>query len=139
MNIYDLEPRKPDVQGSGHFGASRGGRSHMGLDLAAEPGTPIHAPINGCVTKIGWPYADPNKRHIRYVQVTAGDYDFRVFYVDPCVAVGDTVTVDTVIGHGQSTGEFYPGITEHVHFEIKRGRDYIDPTPVFIAGASLRR
>jgi hypothetical protein len=50
----------------------------------------------------------------------------RVFYVEPFLALGDYVDVNTVIGESQLLGDRYPGITEHVHLEIK------DPNGEFV-------
>lgn len=131
MKIGDMQKRGCDQDGCGHFDAPRGTRRHNGYDLLCDPGETICSPIHGTVTKVGYPYADDLS--FRYVQVSAGEYDFRLFYVEPSVAVGQTVTPDTVIGTGQNLGERYDGIANHIHFEIKRGADYIDPTPVLIA------
>jgi murein DD-endopeptidase MepM/ murein hydrolase activator NlpD len=134
MKVYKLEVRGCDSQGCGHFGASRGTRKHNGVDLVCDLDTPINSPISGMVTKIGWPYGDKDKQHIRYVQVTSGDYDFRVFYINPAVEVGQMVSTDSVLGFSQELGCFYQGITEHVHLEIKdKNECYIDPSPTLIA------
>lgn len=134
MNLHELPQRKCDKQGCGHWGAPRGGRKHRGVDLACNVGTPIFSPVCGKVTKLGFPYGDSSKHHIRYVQVEKDGYNFRIFYVDPTVVVGDMVTMGTVIGHSQELGCFYNGITEHVHFEIKdKHGNYVDPNPFLIA------
>ena len=134
MNIFKLPLRKCDDQGCGHFGASRGSRRHSGIDIAVAPGTPINSPVDGVVTKLGWPYGSPSKSHIRYVEITKGGYKYRVFYVDPQVGLGDHVSLDTVIGHSQKLGGFYRGITEHVHFEVKNPEGKkVDPTPIYHA------
>lgn len=134
MKLTDLPIRGADPQGAGHFGAPRGSRTHRGIDLKCEPGSHVPSPVGGEVTKIGYPYGDPNKNHIRYVQISHGDYDFRVFYVDPMVEVGQIIMPEEIIGVSQSLAEFYPGVTEHVHFEIKKGSEYVDPTPAHIMG-----
>ena len=132
MNLFSMNYRQCDGQGCGHFGAPRGTRKHKGVDMACRPGTEVGSPVRGQVTKIGWPYAD--KLEIRYVQILAEQYQFRIFYVDPEVAVGDYVELNDVIGISQRLGHLYGGITEHVHFEIKnQAGGYIDPTPVIIA------
>ena len=133
MNLEQLNARQADRQGEGHFGASRGSRTHGGIDLSCPVGTEIHAPISGEVTKIGYPYGDEKKIHFRYVEVMNGGYSYRVFYISPLVKVGDVVDRDTIIGKSQCLSDFYTGITEHVHFEIKDGAgDKIDPTPVVL-------
>ena len=130
MKLGELNIRGCDRQGCGHFGAARGTRKHNGVDLVCEPGDEIQSPANGIVTKIGYPYGGKDKLHIRYVQVTCGEYDFRVFYVNPAVEIGQAVTTKSILGFSQELGCFYPDITEHVHLEIKdKNGSYIDPTP----------
>jgi hypothetical protein len=132
MKIFALNYRECDDQGCGHYYASRGSRKHMGVDMACLPGTQVGSPVKGQVTKIGWPYA--GEPDIRYVQVVAEGYQFRVFYVEPSVAVGDWVELNESIGTSQQLESMTRGGTQHVHFEIldKHGA-YIDPTPVVIA------
>ena len=134
MKLSELDIRGCDRQGCGHFGASRGTRKHNGVDLVCMPGDEIQSPVNGIVTKIGYPYGGRDKHHIRYVQVTCGQYEFRVFYVKPMVEVGQLVTTNSVLGFAQDLGGFYPEITEHIHFEIKdKNGSYVDPTPTIEA------
>lgn len=132
MHLFAMNYRECDGQGCGHFGASRGSRSHKGVDMACVPGTEVGSPVRGRVTKIGWPYkGEPD---IRYVQVAAGGYQFRIFYIDPSVAVGDWVDLGETIGTSQRLESMDRGGTQHVHFEIKNGAgEYIDPTPVVVA------
>jgi len=132
MHISNMSERKCDGHGCGHFGAPRGSRKHAGVDLACSPGAQVCSPIAGKVTKVGYPYGDDLS--FRYVEVSTGGYRFRVFYVEPSVAVGDEVSSSTVIGRSQRLGRRYQGITEHVHFEIKNSEgEFVDPTPVMIA------
>lgn len=126
--------RGRDSYGFGHFGASRGSRKHNGVDHVCVPGSKIFSPVEGEVTKLGYPYGDDLS--LRYVQITTKEgYNVRVFYVKPFVSVGDLITDDDIIGSSQKLGDRYPidkdhplGITEHVHLEVKdlQGK-YIDP------------
>lgn len=134
MRLTEMVIRGCDSQGCGHFGASRGTRKHNGIDLVCIPGTKVQSLVTGRVSKIGYPYAGHDKRKIRYVQVTCGDYDFRVFYVNPMVEVGQLVNTDSILGFSQTLDVFYPDITEHVHLEIKdKNGSYVDPTPTIEA------
>lgn len=127
--IFSLLDRGTDSWGCGDFGASRGGRTHKGCDLVAEEGQLIASPVSGVVTKIGWPYSAKDKSHIRYVQVSDGKYNWRVFYVHPSVRVGQNVRAGDVIGTAQDLSCFYKGMKNHVHLEIKTGRkEWLDPT-----------
>jgi murein DD-endopeptidase MepM/ murein hydrolase activator NlpD len=119
--------RERDSFGCGHFGASRGSRIHNGVDHACVPGSQIFSPVEGEVTKLGYPYG--NDLSFRYVQITTQEgYNVRVFYVKPFVSLGDFVTDNDIIGSSQKLGGRYPEITEHIHLEIKDLQEnYIDP------------
>lgn len=131
MNLSDMHLRKCDQHGSGEFGASRGSRRHNGVDLACMAGTLVGSPVDGMVSKLGYPYGDDLS--FRYVEVEAQGYAFRVFYIDPLVSVGRQVQRGDILGACQSLMQRYPGITDHVHLEVKDEHgDYVDPTPVLI-------
>lgn len=129
--------RGADCFGSGHYGASRGSRKHVGLDYACYPGSAIYPDKDGCVTKIGYPYGDDLS--FRYIEIEddAG-YRARYFYVQPkeSLKVGDFVHNDEIIGHSQELGVRYPGITEHVHLEtftlIDGKKEYFDPASYYL-------
>jgi len=122
-----LPPRRKDIFGCGHFGASRGNRTHNGIDYACTPESKIFSPVEGKVTKLGYPYSDD--LYFRYVQVTTKEgYNVRVFYVEPFIVVGDYVNESVIIGASQSLDKRYPNITEHIHLEIKGvNGQFIDP------------
>lgn len=131
MHLHNMPFRKCDVQGCGHFKASRGTREHNGVDMACRPGQRVFSPVSGRVTKIGYVYQDD--LNFRYVQVTSGGYDYRMFYLTPFVTKGTEVLYGDIIGRSQKLGDRHPKITEHVHFEIIDGHgDYVDPTPVLV-------
>jgi peptidoglycan LD-endopeptidase LytH len=60
----------------------------------------------------------------------------RVLYVDPRVAVGDTVALGRPIGTAHSLQVRYPGITNHIHLEIAEGSRKIDAQTVILARRS---
>ena len=125
--------RGRDSWGEGHFGASRGDRTHMGIDYAAVPGSVLISPITGQVTKLGYPYADDLS--YRYVQVTDSlGRKHRWFYIEPGVTVGETVIAEfSSLGTVQDIVKRYPtphGMTPHFHYEVKDGTGYVDPRTV---------
>ncbi len=122
-----LPIRLSDKFGSGAYRAKRGDRWHRGVDLSAYAGTLIFPIRPGNVTKLGYPYKDDLS--FRYVQVTdlVSRLDFRYFYLEPLVSEGDLVGLDIPIGKVQDLTKKYPGITNHVHFEVKDGSRYSDP------------
>ena len=118
-------PRGDDAYGEGRFHASRDGgeRRHEGVDYIATPGQPVEAPISGYVAKIGFAY--PDDQTLRYIEIEnpALHLTARVFYVDPNVAVGDTVAVGRPIGHAHSLlRRYHGGMTNHVHLELVNGK-----------------
>lgn len=113
-----------DAFGSGDFLARRdaGARKHHGVDYVAAVGQPVHAPISGEVSRLGYAYG--GKSGLRLVEIANGEtkYTARVLYVDPSVEVGDVVVAGEEIGRAQDLGERYPGITNHVHVELRDER-----------------
>lgn len=135
-NPTGAAPRGHDSYGSGAFGASRdsGVRHHEGVDYVAEAGQWVGSPISGFVTKIG--YAYPGDIALQFVEVSnpALGYVARVFYLDPTVAVGQAVSLGGPIGRMHSLQDRYPGgMTDHVHVEIARAGERIDPASVILA------
>lgn len=142
-----LPMRVSDAHGQGHFKAPRGSRLHKGIDYACYPGTCIASPVEGVVTKLGYPYSQDRtnfsdeherrkfaaKKAMRYVEVKGEDgFYHRLFYVMPQVNVGDAVTSQTMVGISQDLRVPYgEGMTPHVHYEIVKydnGKKlYFDP------------
>lgn len=118
-----------DKFGCGHFGAKRGDRLHRGIDLVVLSGEPFASLCSGKITKLGYVYK--GDMTLRYVEVTTrSGQAWRFHYLKPSVKVGDAVSVGTILGTVQSLQSRYPGITDHVHFEvIEPGGGYLDPTP----------
>lgn len=124
--------RGRDCWGSGEFGAPRGDGTHNGVDIINAPGEIVEAKTYGVVTKLGWCYPQPDRRHLRYVQVTLDGNDFRYFYVEPVVAQGDKVVPGVSLGVALDLDPFYPMITPHYHFEIiGPDGEFVDPTTMF--------
>lgn len=126
-----LSHRGTDSFGSGEFGASRGSRRHNGIDYATMPGAKILSPVDGEVTKLGYPYSDDLS--YRYVEITdVNRLRHRVFYCSPEVMLGTAIVKDhTVIGLAQNIAARYAGrgsMTNHVHYEVmsEQGK-YLSP------------
>ncbi len=128
--IVNAPVRGTDRWGSGHYGASRGDHKHRGIDFACYPESEVLSIAEGYVSKLGFPYNpdDEKKGGFRYVEVTDRlGYRLRYFYVDPLVVMGQSISRGQILGVSQSLQNPYPGITDHVHFEVKNISGYTSP------------
>jgi murein DD-endopeptidase MepM/ murein hydrolase activator NlpD len=126
--------REHDDFGDGYFGASRdgGSRDHEGVDYVGFGGQDIHAPIAGQVTRMGYAYSDYSYKYVEITNPQTG-YAARVFYVNPDVAIGETVALGEKIGTLKSLQTRYRGITDHVHLEVTRHGVRMDAGKVIMA------
>ena len=126
--------RTDDPWGSGAWHASRGDRLHTGVDYACWPGSQVLSGTVGVVSKVGWPYSPEHEKkgHLRYVEIhTPLGYDIRYMYIDPTVKQGDKISKNQVIGIAQDLTKIYPGITPHVHVDVRKLSEYINPEIYF--------
>jgi len=102
----------------------RWGKVHRGIDIAAETGTPIKSVGAGVVTFSGWD--GPGYGHL--VEIDHGD-GMATRYAH-CSEIfrkrGDSVGLGEVIG---SVGETGRATGPHLHFEVRREDEAIDPLP----------
>lgn len=123
MLRFDTNVRM-DSAGAGNYGARRGSRTHLGIDLIAAPEMILLSPVNGIIVRFGYPYADSPLRLIEVRDVCNNLHRF--FYVAPKedYPVGTEVVVGDPIGIVQDVTKRYPGsdMKNHVHYEIR------DPT-----------
>ena len=143
--------RGKDGYGKGNFNADRdyGKRRHLGVDLIAAPGTVVTSPVSGDVARFD-PYRAGDWRHGKFsaVQITTDDgYTVRLMYIHTSgLEDGQRVEAGDSLGTVQNLSDVYPlkdpnddrsGMTNHVHFDIKRGGTYLDPTPLVTAWQQL--
>jgi len=125
--------RKTDDFGSGFYGASRGSRTHKGQDFLTSDFENVYSPIDGQVTKLGYPYADD--LNYRYIQIENKKYKVRLFYVRPCVELGVNLTAGDNIGFTQDIAKRYNTDTEkmgnHVHIEVTTYDTLVNPMTYF--------
>ncbi|MET1257575.1 peptidoglycan DD-metalloendopeptidase family protein [Aliikangiella maris] len=125
--------RKKDKWGGGQYGASRGKRQHFGLDITANPGQDILSPIEGKIIRISYPYANDLKFTGLLINGSGAHtgIEVKIFYLSPAPGViNKSVTPGEKIGNAQALTTKYPGITNHVHIEIKRHGVQVDPKPL---------
>ncbi|MGE0311650.1 MAG: M23 family metallopeptidase [Lautropia sp.] len=107
---------------------SRWGRRHRGIDIAAHVGEPVYAMADGEVI-----YADDKMRGYGNLVVLRHAGEISSLYahnsalkVKPGQAVGRGTLIALLGSTGRSTGP-------HVHVEIRRGTEALDPTTVLPA------
>lgn len=126
--------RTCDPFGCGHFGASRGDRTHKGIDIVTFPNQNILSPIAGEVTRYPFPYQ--NDLSYQGIEIINNTYKVKIFYLVPIIPIGTTVSKGQVIAKSQNIASKYgSSMTNHVHFEVykKQGTNWIliDPTNLF--------
>ena len=129
--------RGNDPTGFGHFGAKRGDNKHKGHDIISVPGESVVSMINGTVTKIGYPYGGRAASHLRYVEVTEGEYRIRLMYLEPTALIteGDYVCAGDRVGYASDIAKYHNKgkkkgqalMLNHLHIEIYKNGKLIDP------------
>ncbi len=118
------------------FGDSRDGgdRSHEGLDILTLKGAPIVSPTEAVVTRTG-----TGSSAGKYVYTAnPGNETFRYMHLDEIlVKTGDELQVGDIIGYVGNTGNASGG-PHHLHFEIRDGREALDPFPRITEEFSLK-
>ncbi|GMU74233.1 MAG: hypothetical protein AMXMBFR44_4300 [Candidatus Campbellbacteria bacterium] len=119
-----------------NFGDDRdgGSRSHEGLDILTIKGAPIISPTEAVVTRTG-----TGSSAGKYVYTAnPGGETFRYMHLDDIeVRAGDELKVGDIIGYVGNTGNAYGG-PHHLHFEIRDGREALDPYPRISEEFSLK-
>ena len=131
--INDNPTRQMDGYGSGQFNASRDGgkRHHQGLDVVSRPGEPVKSPIDGDVIAESVPYKnDPRYRGVR-IRGTGrhAGYEVKMFYLQGLFC--GPVKAGDVVGYAQNLEEKYPGITNHVHMEVRQHGVLLSPLDLY--------
>ncbi len=100
---------------------SRRPRLHAGLDIAAPPGTPVHAPADGVVSYVGYEggYGKLVSIDHGYGVVTRFAHNSRV-YVEQGQKVSRWDVISAVGSTGRSTGA-------HLHYEVRVHGVPVDP------------
>ena len=126
-----------DAKGDGRFDAPRsGGRRHRGIDLLATIDSPVRAIRSGQVVRVGLHHGfgqfveiehgeglDSLYAHLNTVRVTPGVW----------VRQGDQI--GTV---GKTGNAHHPWILPHVHLEVTRNGEPIDPVALGIQPVDTR-
>ena len=122
-----------DPAGAGHFGARRGGgtRTHQGIDILAEPGTEVRAPISGTVN-LGQVYGPNHPLAGKFDRIWIDSEDgtrIKMFYVEAANLVnGQTIKAGELVGKMQDRAQHDKGMKNHLHVEVHRDGLPVDPT-----------
>lgn len=111
-----------DTEGSGVFGASRGVRLHLGVDLQCIPGQKVMAPHSGRITRMVYPYA--NNLVYKGVEIVNDTFISWLFYIEPLHdLIGKQVVGGQVVGVAQNiTQKYSPKMKPHIHWTL-----YVNP------------
>ena len=118
-----------DAHGSGEFGSKRrNGRSHTGIDILAPVGTPVYAAHSGIAFK-----GDVPTGYGKYVMIYHPD-GYQTYYghlsewaINPVQYVKRGELIGYVGKTGNAAGK---SIEPHLHFEIRKDGEPIDPRRV---------
>ncbi len=105
-------------------------RPHLGVDLEAATGTPIHAIGDGVVQVAGWHYGDGRFIKVEHDGTYSSSYSHLSAFA-PGLREGKRVTKGQIIGYTGSTGM---ATGPHLHFAIWKNDHCIDPMGVRITG-----
>ncbi len=112
-----------DSNGCGTYGASRGGHTHQGEDYITLPGETIFSPIDGKITRVAYPY--PDDLSFKGIEIKNATHSVKIFYMIATVNIGSSVKKGQAIGQSQSLLSKYPGITNHVHVEVRTAKNVL--------------
>ena len=105
-------------------------RFHRGVDYAAAQGTPVRAVSDGMVVEAGWSGGYGQLVRLRHAGAMGSGY---AHLSQILVAPGTRVRQGEVIGRVGSTGL---ATGPHLHFEVYRGGEAVDPADVRFASAA---
>jgi len=100
-----------------------GRRSHKGVDLAGQTGTPVYATADGIVSK-----AERFGSYGNYIQIEhGGELQTRYAHLSGyAIAAGDRVRKGDLIGFIGSTGR---STGPHLHYEVRIAGEAVNPLP----------
>ncbi len=117
---------------TGRFGSVSGlwSSSHTGLDFAAPTGTPIRSIADGVVTEAGY---DGSYGYKTVVTLPDGSEAWYCHQNELSVSKGQRLSAGEVLGYIGATGNV---TGSHLHLEIRRGKQPLDPA-AFLAAQGI--
>ncbi len=104
---------------------TRDWRTHNGIDIAAEAGTPVRSAADGTVYTVYEDEAMGTTVVIRHQDGYVTVYSS--LSQDIPVKVGDTVTLGQTIGYVGNSALLETAIGDHLHFAVTRNEKSVDP------------
>ncbi|XP_041034702.1 leukocyte cell-derived chemotaxin-2-like [Carcharodon carcharias] len=117
--------RGKDRYGRGEYGAPRGRRTHLGVDVICSDGSIVHAPFTGRMVRQLNPFGNNNAID-NGAMLEGSGYCVKMFPITAQRYTG-SVTKGEVIGRLLNIQDVYPGMISHVH--IQMCDTSINPTP----------
>ncbi len=114
-----------EVEISSSYG-ERGGKFHQGVDLRAKIGTPVLAAASGEVVYVGSKIRGYGRMVV--LKHESGFYSVYAHHSKNLVKMGNRVQQGQVIAYSGKTGRTFGA---HLHFELRRGAQSIDPEYAF--------
>ncbi len=114
-----------EVEISSSYG-ERGGKFHQGVDLRAKIGTPVLAAASGEVVYVGSKIRGYGRMVV--LKHESGFYTVYAHHSKNLVKMGNRVQQGQVIAYSGKTGRTFGA---HLHFELRRGAQSIDPEYAF--------
>lgn len=112
------------VAGYGWIQGDQGAVLHEGLDIAADPGSPVVAAAAGTVTRV---WSEPATGGLAVEIDHGGGWTTRYLHLQEAyIAAGDRVLPGNVIATSGASGH---GDRPALHFEIRRDGSAVDPEP----------
>ena len=104
---------------------TRDWRTHNGMDLAAEAGSPVHAAAAGTVYTV---YEDETMGHTVVIRHQDGYVTcYSSLSEDVAVQPGDQVTLGQKIGTVGNSALLESALGDHVHFSVTHNDEPVDP------------
>ncbi len=124
--------RECDPMGCGYYGAKRKGHVHHGVDVIAQVGEKIYAPITGSVRRL---YVYGNSNAMRGIEIKNSKYRVKIFYLNSNYKTNEFVNQGDVIGVAQNIAAYHHSegvMTNHVHVEVWKYGVRINPTNLIL-------
>ena len=103
---------------------------HWGIDIAAQPGTPVQAAADGVIITIGW---DPDGYGHFIVLDHGGEWQTLYAHLQPGLLSGYGMAIGMAVRRGDAIGGLGSSGAStgpHLHFEVRHDGAHIDPTRI---------